>query len=286
MTGSAITEEEASGTYTMMLPHLGKNYGIGGGDSPLMMIDLAIEAESADDPGLRSLDVTLNLSAILPDNIDLSTVELRYLPDADSVTWEFLDGVDTYTVSPDFEQVDVSMTKDGVILLVGVLPTPDVTAVGVEWTQLTGGQIQLNWTGTGDLANPYVGGWNLYRIAGISGTTVFPETAGGINENIWEELTLDSLAASVPLDTPTGLTPLRSRPASAPPTPSFPSTGKATRTSCTPTSHAWTVQPPRSAEMPSHPPPRLRGSATRGGSPTMKHVSNSSRTGLCATRPP
>ena len=93
------------------------------------------------------------------------------------------------------------MTKDGVILLVGVLPTPDVTAVGVEWTQLTGGQIQLNWTGTGDLANPYVGGWNLYRIAGISGTTVFPETAGGINENIWEELTLDSLAASVPLDT-------------------------------------------------------------------------------------
>ena len=41
MTGSAITEEEASGTYTMMLPHLGKNYGIGGGDSPLMMIDLA-----------------------------------------------------------------------------------------------------------------------------------------------------------------------------------------------------------------------------------------------------
>ena len=201
MTGSAITEEEASGTYTMMLPHLGKNYGIGGGDSPLMMIDLDIEAESADDPGLRSLDVTLNLSAILPDNIDLSTVELRYLPHADSVTWEFLDGVDTYTVSPDFEQVDVSMTKDGVILLVGVLPTPDVTAVGVEWTQLTGGQIQLNWTGTGDLANPYVGGWNLYRIAGISGTTVFPETAGGINENIWEELTLDSLAASVPLDT-------------------------------------------------------------------------------------
>ena len=183
----------------MMLPHLGKNYGIGGGDSPLMMTTSILKPNQRTTP---ACEVWTDAQSFrhLPDNIDLSTVELRYLPHADSVTWEFLDGVDTYTVSPDFEQVDVTMTKDGVILLVGVLPTPDVTAVGVEWTQLTGGQ-PTELDGNRRFGQPYVGGWNLYRIAGISGTTVFPETAGGINENIWEELTLDSLTASVPLDT-------------------------------------------------------------------------------------
>ena len=208
MTGFAITEEEATASRSMLLPHLGKNYGIGGGDSPLMMIDVSIDAESADNPGIRSLELNLNLTAILPENIDLSTVDLRYLPDVDSVAWEFLDGVDSYTFGPDFTEVDVSMTKDGVLLLIGVLPTADVTATGVEWTQLEGGQIELNWTGTGDLTNPYVGGWNVYKIAGISGTTVFPETADGINENIWEELTLDSFATTLSLDTVAWLDPV------------------------------------------------------------------------------
>jgi hypothetical protein len=164
-----------------------------------MMIEVNIETESSEDLGLRSLDLSLNLTEILPENIDLSTVDLRYLPSLDSVSWEFLDGVDSYTFSPDFTEVDVSMTKTGVILLVGVLPTADVAASEVEWAQLQGGQIELNWMATGDMTNPYVGGWNIYKIAGISGTTVFPETATGINENIWEELTLDSLTTTLPL---------------------------------------------------------------------------------------
>ena len=199
MTGTAITEQEATSSHAMLLPHLGKNYGIGGGDSPLMMIEVDIETESSEDLGLRSLELSLNLSEILPENIDFSTVDLRYLPSLDSVSWEFLDGVNSYTFSPDFTEVDVSMTKTGVILLVGILPTADVSASEVEWSQLQGGQIELDWTPTGDLTNPYVGGWNIYKIAGISGTTVFPETTTGINENIWEELTLDSLTTTLPL---------------------------------------------------------------------------------------
>ena len=62
VTGSAITEEDATYTHNILLPHLGKNYGIGGGDSPLMLVDVSIDAASSDDPGLRSLDLSLNLS--------------------------------------------------------------------------------------------------------------------------------------------------------------------------------------------------------------------------------
>ncbi len=199
VTGSAITEEDATYTHNILLPHLGKNYGIGGGDSPLMLVDVSIDAASSDDPGLRSLDLSLNLSEILPANIDLTTVDLRYLPNSDSVEWTFIDGVDTYAFSPENDVVDVSMTKDGVVLLIGKLPNADVEAQNVEWTQLMAGQIRLDWTPTGDLSNPYVGGWNVYKMAGVSGTTVFPETSTGINENIWEELTMSSLVQTLPL---------------------------------------------------------------------------------------
>ena len=198
-TGAAITEQDATFEHEILLPHLGKNYGIGGGDSPLMLISVDVQSLSEEDEGLRSVDLNMNLSAILPDNIDLTTVDIRYLPSTDSVAWEFLDGIDTYAFGPDSEEVDISMTKDGVILLIGVLPLTNVTAENVAWTQLTGGQIQLDWTSSGDITNPYVGGWNIYKIQGITGTTVFPETAGGINTNIWEELTFDSLVDTLPL---------------------------------------------------------------------------------------
>ena len=208
-TGFAITEQEAAFSHDILLPHLGKNYGIGGGDSPLMMIAVDVQSLSSEEEGLRNIGLTMDLTSILPENIDLTTVDIRYLPSTDSVEWEFLDGVDGYTFGPDSQTVDISMTKDGVILLIGVLPPTNATAEDVEWTQLVDGQIQLDWTPNGDITNPYVGGWNIYKIQGISGTTVFPETANGINENIWEELTLESLATTLPLGDQTWLDPDR-----------------------------------------------------------------------------
>ncbi len=208
-TGFAITEQEAAFSHDILLPHLGKNYGIGGGDSPLMMIAVDVQSLSSEEEGLRNIGLTMDLTSILPENIDLTTVDIRYLPSTESVEWEFLDGVDGYTFGPDSQTVDISMTKDGVILLIGVLPPTNATAEDVEWTQLVDGQIQLDWTPNGDITNPYVGGWNIYKIQGISGTTVFPETANGINENIWEELTLESLATTLPLGDETWLDPDR-----------------------------------------------------------------------------
>lgn len=208
-TGFAITEQEAAFSHDILLPHLGKNYGIGGGDSPLMMIAVDVQSLSSEEEGLRNIGLTMDLTSILPENIDLTTVDIRYLPSTESVEWEFLDGVDGYTFGPDSQTVDISMTKDGVILLIGVLPPTNATAEDVEWTQLVDGQIQLDWTPNGDITNPYVGGWNIYKIQGVSGTTVFPETANGINENIWEELTLESLATTLPLGDQTWLDPDR-----------------------------------------------------------------------------
>ena len=195
--GSATTDRAVTFNHDIMLPHLGVSYNIGQGRSPLMMIDLDLQATNGDDNGMRGLEVDLNLSAILPDNIDYSTVDVRYLPSTDSQLWTYVEGVDSYEFNPEGDRISVSLTKDGVILLIGVLPDTNVTAVDFEWTQLKAGQIQLDWSAEGDITNPYMGGWNLYKIQGITGTTVFPDPAGGVSEAIWEELSAGKLAVTL-----------------------------------------------------------------------------------------
>ena len=176
------------------------------------------------------------------------------------------------------------MTKDGVILLIGVLPPTNVTAENVEWTQLEGGQIQLDWTPKGDITNPYVGGWNVYKIQGISGTTVFPETASGVNENIWEELTFESHVATLPLSSQSWLDLTASKRVYALPTPSSPSTVKEIRTSKWPTSPESTALQVNSAATPFHHRLPWKISRTHGRSPTARIASSSNKIGRFATR--
>lgn len=198
-TGSATTDQAVTFSHDVVLPHLGVPYFIGQGKSPLLLIDLALDGINSEDNGLRTMDLDLNLSALLPDNIDPSTVELRYLPSTESQLWNYLDGVDTYTYDPIAERISATLTMDGVLLVIGVLPETNVTAMDFAWTQLKEGQIQLDWNAQGDITNPYVGGWKMFKIQGITGTTVFPDPAAGVSDAIWEELTMDSHVATLDL---------------------------------------------------------------------------------------
>jgi hypothetical protein len=196
-TGYATTDQPVNFNHEILLPHLGVSYNIGQGRSPLMLISLEIEGVNGNTNGLRGLEVDLNLSAILPENIDFSSIDVRYLPSTDSTFWTYVEGVDGYEFNGEGDRMTVTLTKDGVLMLIGVLPETNVTALDFEWTQRKAGQIQLDWTAQGDITNPYMGGWNLYKIQGISGTTVFPDPAGGVNDAIWDELTMDTLVATL-----------------------------------------------------------------------------------------
>lgn len=199
-TGRATTEAQASFEHEILLPELGVSYSIGQGKSPLMLLDLNIEGLNGNDNGLRSIDLDLNLSALLPEAIDLTTVDLRYLPSTDTQLWSLIEGEDTYAFNPTGDRISLSLSKDGVILVIGNLPPTDVHAADFEWTQREGGQIELGWSAQGDITNPYVGGWNVYRISGIEGTTVFPDPAAGVSDNVWEELTAETLAGTLSID--------------------------------------------------------------------------------------
>jgi hypothetical protein len=199
-TGRATTEAEATFDHAILLPELGVSYSIGQGKSPLMLIDLNIEGLDGNENGLRGIDLDLNLSALLPESIDLATVDVRYLPSTDTQLWSLIEGEDTYAFNSEGDRISLSLTKDGVLLLIGNLPPTDVHATDFAWSQREGGQIQLDWTAQGDITNPYVGGWNIYRISGIEGTTVFPDPEGDVSDAVWEELTATTLAAQLSVD--------------------------------------------------------------------------------------
>jgi len=198
--GEAVTELDAYAVHEMALPSIGTNYGVGGGKSPLMLIGIDVMANDAEqDPGIRGIELSVNFSEILPDDIELSTVDLRLLPSLNSNQWDFIDGLNTYVIGDDYV-ADIELVTGGVIMLIGVLPPSNATAENLNWTPLEGGQIHLDWVSVGDITNPYIGGWNVYKFQGIEGSTYFPDPSNGVNNGLWEELTTETLVAGLALE--------------------------------------------------------------------------------------
>ena len=140
------------------------------------------------------MDIQLNMTELLPENIPQETVDVRYLPTMDDFIWSYLDD---YTANED-GTFDVRLITNGVILIIGDSPAVNLSAGPISSTQLEGGQLQLNWTASGDETNPYVGGWNIYKLLVVQQAgTLFPDPSNGFNEFIWKELTAESLVASI-----------------------------------------------------------------------------------------
>jgi hypothetical protein len=195
-TGQAVARSSAYFHHESSLPILGTSYGIGEGKEPLLLLSFEVLSTVDDSPevGMDWMEIQLNISSLLPTNIPLETVDVRYLPTMDDYIWTYLD---EYTVNED-GTIDVTLTSNGVILIIGESPPANLSTGPITSTQLEGGQLQLNWTTTGDITNPYVGGWNIYKLILVQQAgTLFPDPANGVNEFIWKELTSDTLAASI-----------------------------------------------------------------------------------------
>ena len=195
-TGQAVTRSSAYLQYESSLPVLGTSYGIGEGKEPLLMLSFEILSTVDDSPevGMDWMEIQLNMTELLPENIPLETVDVRYLPSLDDYIWTYLD---QYAINED-GTFDVTLTTNGVILIIGESPPANLSTGPITSTQLEGGQLMLNWTAAGDSNNPYIGGWNIYKLLLVQEAgTLFPNPANGVNEFIWKELTSDTLAATI-----------------------------------------------------------------------------------------
>ncbi len=191
-TGEAMTQSASYFEHSSSLPVLGTQYSIGEGKQPLLLLSFEILSELDDSPntGLDTMDIRLNMSALLPTNIPLETVDIRMLSSMDDNVWTF---AEEYTSNAD-GTFDVVLRENGVILIIGEAPAANLTSGNLTKTMLPGGVIELSWNASGDIDNPYVGNWNIYRLSVINGAgTIFPDPELNFNLFIWEQLTVGAL---------------------------------------------------------------------------------------------
>ena len=165
MTGSAVSLDKAQFIYDVVLPIEGFNYNIAGGKEPLMIMDFSVmQLENELQPAqLQSLNLEINLSTLLPDSIPHDSVEFLELASLDDTYWDYLEAPDFFSYDG-LENISLSLHSNTAILVIGALPEPNVSLTNLSHNKLVGGTIELTWTPQGDVLNPYLGGWQVYRL--------------------------------------------------------------------------------------------------------------------------
>ena len=202
LSGSAVSLDKAQFVYDVLLPIEGFNYNIAGGKEPLMIMDLKVmqlenELQASQ---LQSLELEVNLSALLPDSIPHESVEFLELSSLDSSFWDYLESPDFFAYDG-LENISLNLHSNTIVLVIGALPEPNVSLSNLTHNKLLGGAIELTWTPQGDILNPYLGGWQIYRLTvDESVGTIFPDPSVETNQNLWAELLADSGVELVPTD--------------------------------------------------------------------------------------
>ena len=202
MSGSAVSLDKAQFVYDVLLPIEGFNYNIAGGKEPLMIMDFKVmQLENELQPAqLQSLELDVNLSALLPDSIPHDSVEFLELSSLDSTFWDYLESPDFFAYDG-LDNISLNLQSNTIVLVIGALPEPNVSLSNLTHNKLVGGTIELTWMPQGDILNPYLGGWQIYRLTvDESVGTIFPDPTVEDNQNLWAELLADSGVELVPTD--------------------------------------------------------------------------------------
>ena len=144
MSGSAVSLDKAQFVYDVLLPIEGFNYNIAGGKEPLMIMDFKVmQLENELQPAqLQSLELDVNLSALLPDSIPHDSVEFLELSSLDSTFWDYLESPDFFAYDG-LENISLNLHSNTIVLVIGALPEPNVSLSNLTHSKLVGGAIEL-----------------------------------------------------------------------------------------------------------------------------------------------
>ena len=191
--GTAVTRAQAELAYSKALPPLGLQYVLPDGHQPLMLLSIDVISTEAGvtDVGMDWMDLELNLSAILPPNVDLSSVTARRVPDVQYAFWEDLSAPEDLTNTNG--ALTVRLTRNADLLLTGATPEVSVSSGDVSADLRPNGGMTVRWGPLGDIENVYFGGWSVHRLdVPSTGGTIFPDPNVGLDTFVWDALTADS----------------------------------------------------------------------------------------------
>ncbi|MDP6869176.1 MAG: hypothetical protein QGI21_00175 [Candidatus Poseidoniaceae archaeon] len=204
LTGYAVTRTEAVGIAQFDYPHLGYSYGSGLGVEALMIMSIdVIPTTEDDDAGMDWMSLDLNISRMIPDNIPRESISVHQLEDYYGANWDSFTGDNSYTLI-DNHTIRLNLTENMDLLMVGELPPADIDSGQPILTPLPKGQMKMDWNVTGEISNPYLGGWMIYRIiANEGGASYFPDPDEITNEYTWFSLMEGNLVATLSVGTET-----------------------------------------------------------------------------------
>ena len=198
LNGSAVTRTHATGIATYDYPLAGVSYGPGEGLEALIRMSIDV-VSTTEEPsaGMDWMEFDINLSKIIPDNVPRESIAIHQLHGFEQIDWDPLDSANYFQLI-DNDTLRVHITENMDLLLVGELPPPDINLTNPELTLLPDGQMRLDWNATGDIDNPYFGGWKIYRVTSpITASTYFPDPTETSSAFIWNGLMQGALSATL-----------------------------------------------------------------------------------------
>ena len=198
LNGSAVTRTHAASVGYYGYPISNVNYGAGEGLEPLLRFSIdVVSTTEIPDAGMDWMEFDLNLTELIPDNVPRDSIAIHQLEDYEQLRWDPLDGQNSFQLI-DNNTLRVYIVENMDLLLVGDLPSPDINLENPILTPLPDGEMQLDWNSSGDLDNPYFGGWKIYRVTSpITASAFFPNPEDISSEFVWRGLMADSLSANL-----------------------------------------------------------------------------------------
>ena len=196
LNGSAVTRTHAASVGYYGYPISNVNYGAGEGLEPLLRFSIdVVSTTEIPDAGMDWMEFDLNLTELIPDNVPRDSIAIHKLEDYEQLRWDPLDGQNSFQLI-DNNTLRVYIVENMDLLLVGDLPSPDINLENPILTPLPDGEMQLDWNSSGDLDNPYFGGWKIYRVTSpITASAFFPNPEDISSEFVWRGLMADSLVS-------------------------------------------------------------------------------------------
>ena len=198
LNGSAVTRTHAEGDSYYDYPIPGVSYSPGEGLEALLRLSVDV-LSTTEEPsaGMDWMEFDINITTLLPDNVPRESIAIYQLNGFDQLDWDTLDGENSFQLI-DNNTLRVHIIENMDLLIIGELPPPEINSGELILTKLPDGKMQIDWEPTGDLTNPYFGGWHIYRvISPITASAYFPDPNDISSEFVWRGLMQGSLSASL-----------------------------------------------------------------------------------------
>jgi len=136
------------------------------GKEPLMSFNLSMHKLGTGEFSIDSLEAWIDIEAMIPQSINISTVEIMRITDWETVTLaDFSASMgDSYSIQANGSAIlSISSDTGGGFMVIGILPPIEVNPGNLSVVLKRAGQVTLDWDNEGDYTNPYFGGWKIYR---------------------------------------------------------------------------------------------------------------------------